>query len=317
MPIVFEDMEKERGNLSVGVYAPSGAGKTTGALKIAEGIRNALYPDKSLKEIGLIVDTEKRASTKAVGRTVGGEVISAVSMYSFEPPYHIIKLIEVLEYAQKTGKKIVILDSYTAFWSGKDGILERVSEIESSGEAKKLYGPWSEKEIVTKKNYLKWLIRGTDMHLIVTLRAKTEYVIEVNKYGKQAPKAIGLKEDMQADLRYEFDVVFSIDKDTHEISIEKDNIGFKEIREASEEPNRPLSIQDGFDLATIVASGISEEELEKRRKQKIIDFILSEKSYKSAKVKAFEETQKVVFTQEYCEKLSKETLTKIAKVIEY
>ena len=64
----FEPMEKTQSKLSVAVYAPSGAGKTTAAIKIAMGIRNKLYPGEKLSDIGLFIDTERRSSTKAVGR---------------------------------------------------------------------------------------------------------------------------------------------------------------------------------------------------------------------------------------------------------
>lgn len=315
---MFEDMNKERSNLSVGVFGPSGSGKTTAIFKIAMGIRDKCYPGEQLKDIGLLVDAEKRSSLKAVGRNVGGEVLEPMKLYNFEPPYTLNKLMTVLEYAVKNGIKIIGVDSYSLFWSGKDGILERVSELDVElADKKKMYGAWSEREIISAKNILKSIIRDTGVHIILSFRAKTEYVLETNKYGKQVPKAIGVKEDTQPDLRYEFDVVLSIDKDTHEVTIAKDNIGFAELRGTYPDPCCPISVQDGYALADIVTRGLTEKDIMERTKQKHIAFILSEKAFKSEKVAQLEKGKSITFTEEYCNKLSEKTLKAIAEAIKY
>jgi hypothetical protein len=181
----FEKMERTQSKLSVAVYGPSSSGKTTGAIKLAMGIRDELYPGESLTDIGLFIDTERRNSTKSVGRSIGGEVLEALEMYAFEPPFDIYKLAKLVDYAVTVKKKkIIVIDSYTAFWSGVDGILERVAALEVSlGESKKMYGAWSEKEIITKKNVLKNLMTNSGAHIIICFRAKTEYVLEPNFKG--------------------------------------------------------------------------------------------------------------------------------------
>jgi hypothetical protein len=313
----FEPMERTQSKLSVGVYAPSGAGKTTSALKLAMGIRNKLYPGQDLKDIGLFIDTERRSSTKAVGRSIGGEVLEPLELYSFEPPYDICQLAKLVEYAVTVKKKkIIVIDSYTAFWSGVDGILERASEIDVAlAGQKKMYGAWSEKEIISKKNILKNLLTNSEAHIIVCFRAKTEYVIETNFKGKQTPRAIGVKEDMQADVRYEFDCVMSLDKETHECKIVKDRIGFMELRNTSESPEAPITVADGEALATLVSEGLSLEEIAKRKIDKYVNFILDEKNHKSSKVALLEQKKQVEFTEEVLRKYDYETLTKIVKFI--
>ena len=317
MEFEFEEMERAQSKLSVAVYAPSGAGKTTAALKIAKGIQEQLYPDENLKDIGLFIDTERRSSTKSVGRVVGGEKLEPLELYNFEPPYDVLKLAKLVEYAVNVKrKKIIVVDSYTAFWSGMDGVLDNVARLESElGESKKMYGAWSEKEIITKKNVLKNLMTNSDAHLIICFRAKTEYVIEMNSRGKNVPRAVGLKEDMQADVRYEFDSVLSIDKETHEIDIVKDRIGFAEYRMTSANPEAPITVEDGKQLAKIVSEGISLDEMAARKTQKLISFILDEKAHKSSKVKYFEEAKKLELTEEYLKTLPYDMLTKITNYI--
>lgn len=315
---IFEPMDKTQSKLSVAVYGPSGSGKTVSALKLAKGIKEQLYPDESLEDIGLYIDTERRSSTKVVGRSIGGEVLDPLELYVFEPPFDINKLADLIDYAVNVKhKKIIVIDSYTAFWSGVDGILDRVAELDVElGTAKKAYGAWSEKEIVKKKNILKNLMTNTQAHLIICFRAKTEYVLEPNAKGKMAPRPVGLKEDMQQDVRYEFDAVISIDKDTHEAEIVKDRIGFYEIRETSDNPTGPLTIEDGKCLARLASEGLSLEEIVERKTNTMVKFILDAKSHNSGIVKALETKLKVEFTEDVVKKFSYDNLIKIVKALQ-
>lgn len=313
MEFEFEEQNRTASKLSVAVYGPSGSGKTCAMFKIAMGIRDQLYPGEKLKDIALFIDTERRSSTKAVGRNVGGEALEPFELYAFEPPFDIIRLSKLVEYAINIKhKKIIVIDSYTAFWSGMEGILDRVANLDVElGASKKLYGAWSEKEIVTKKNILKNLMTNSEAHMIIGFRAKTEYVLEVNSRGKTTPKAIGLKEDMQQDVRFEFDVVISLDKDTHEAEVVKDRIGYLEFKQTSENPNSPITIQDGRDLARIVSEGVSSEEVMKRKLNTYINFILDEKAHKSSKVQSFEKAKNVTITKEYLDTLDYDKLQKL------
>lgn len=317
MPFTFEPMQREASKLSVAVFAPSGAGKTTAAFKIAMGIRNKLYPGEKLEDIGLFIDTERRSSTKSVGRSIGGDVLEPMEMYSFEPPFDVLKLQELFDYAiTQCHKKIIVVDSYTAFWSGSEGILERVAEYDvNNGASKKMYGGWSEKEIVHKKNVLKNLMSNSAAHVIMCFRAKTEYVIEMNERGKQQPKAIGVKEDMQSDVRYEFDSVLSLDKETHNVEVVKDRIGFSEYRMTSENPEAPLTVADGEILAKLVSEGLTLEEVAQRKVAMLRRFILNEKAHKASKIKAFESAKNVTIDEAYLDTLNYDMLTKLTQFL--
>ena len=318
MGFEFEPMDKTQTKLSVAVYGPSGSGKTVAAFKLAKGIQEQLYPDEKLEDIGLYIDTERRSSTKVVGRSIGGEVLNPLELYTFEPPFDIYKLAELIDYAVYVKhKKIIVVDSYTAFWSGVDGILDRVAELDVElGAAKKMYGAWSEKEIVKKKNILKNLMTNSEAHMIICFRAKTEYVLEPNAKGKMMPRPVGLKEDMQQDVRYEFDAVISIDKETHEAEVVKDRIGFYEIRETSKNPTSPLTIEDGKCLARLVSEGLSLEEIAKRKTATMINYILDAKEHNSSVIKALETRLKVTFTKEIVEKFTYDNLCKIVKALQ-
>ena len=147
--------------------------------------------------------------------------------------------------------------------------------------------------------------------LMVSMHWGTEYVLEPNFKGKMTPKAIGLKEDMQGDVRYEFDCVLSLDKDTHEVSIVKDRIGYDELRQTSENPASPLTIEDGRILAKLATEGMSLEEIAKRKRDTYIRFILDEKAHKSSKIQMFETSKKTELTESYLQTLSYELLKKL------
>jgi len=317
MEFQFEPMDRTQSKLSVAVYGPSGAGKTVALLKLAKGIQMQLYPDESLKDIGLYIDTERRSSTKVVGRSVGGEALEPLELYAFEPPFDVFKLAELIEYAvTQKGKKIIVIDSYTAFWSGMDGILDRAAEIEVSlGAQKKAYGAWSEKEIIKKKNVLKNIMTNANAHILVGFRAKTEYVLEPNARGRMTPRAVGLKEDMQADVRYEFDAVISIDKETHGAEVVKDRIGFMEIRNTSDDPEGPITIKDGMILSGIAAKGLSLTDAIAEKRKTLISFLSDAKAKGDPKLGLFEKKRGVAIDTAYLEGLSYEQLTLLVKFL--
>jgi hypothetical protein len=58
-------------------------------------------------------------------------------------------------------------------------------------------------------------------HIIATMRAKQEYVLETNDKGKQTPKKVGLAPVQRDGMEYEFTVMLDIDM-SHVASASKD-----------------------------------------------------------------------------------------------
>jgi hypothetical protein len=156
---------------------------------------------------------------------------------------------------------------------------------------------------------------NAEAHMIMCFRAKTEYVLETNARGKTQPRAIGVKEDMQADVRYEFDCVLSLDKETHSVNIVKDRLGYAEYRMTSENPEAPFTVADGEVLAKLCSEGLTLEEIAKRKYETCVRFVLDEKAHKSSKVAAFEKSKGITLTEEYLRSLDYEMLTKLVKFL--
>ena len=57
-------------------------------------------------------------------------------------------------------------------------------------------------------------------HVIVTMRSKTEYVVETDERGRKVPRKVGLKPDQREGIEYEFDIVGELDYE-HTLVISK------------------------------------------------------------------------------------------------
>lgn len=61
-----------------------------------------------------------------------------------------------------------------------------------------------------------------DVHILATLRTKTEYVVEADNNGKMAPRKVGTKPVQKEEMEYEFMLNFTISID-HMAETSKDN----------------------------------------------------------------------------------------------
>jgi hypothetical protein len=92
-----------------------------------------------------------------------------------------------------------------------------------------------------------------DKHLIVTTRAKTEYVLE-EKNGKQVPRKMGLAPKQREGLEYELTCFLELDKD-HNFIASKDRTGL-----FSAEFPEPFTVDVGKKLLAWLGSGVVRNE---------------------------------------------------------
>jgi hypothetical protein len=81
------------------------------------------------------------------------------------------------------------------------------------------YAAW--REVTPDHNALVEALLSSRCHMIVTMRVKTEYVLETNDRGKQVPRKVGLAPVQRDGVEYEFTVVMDIDID-HKAAASKD-----------------------------------------------------------------------------------------------
>lgn len=197
--MLIRKAERKKAKLRLGISGPSGSGKTWSALEIATGMQG---------KIGMI-DTE-------AGR---GELYGSDFEYDLirlDAPYSPERYIEAIKTFEKSGYDILIIDSLSHAWVGEGGVL---SIVDKAGSNSFTQG-W--RVGTPKQNALVEAIVTSKIHIITTLRTKTEYVVEKNDRGKAEPRKIGLSPIQRDGLEYEFTLFMDINQE-HIAHITKDN----------------------------------------------------------------------------------------------
>lgn len=192
--------------LRVGLVGPSGSGKTYTALAIATAL--------GYERIG-VLDTENR-SARRYARTFPRR-FQSLELSHFSPRDYI----EAIHAAEAAGIEVLIIDSLSHAWMGRGGVLEMVDQSarrQSRGGSQGNFNGW--REVTPEHNRLVDALVQAKLHLIVTMRVKTEYVVEKSDGGKSVPRKIGLAPVQRDGLEYEFDVVGDLSPE-HDLAITK------------------------------------------------------------------------------------------------
>jgi len=192
--------ERKKAKLRLGIAAPSGAGKTYSALLLAFGLGG---------KVGLI-DTEHGS----------GDLYAHLGDYdiiSVEAPYTVAKYTEAIKAFEAAGYSTIIIDSLTHAWAGDGGLLDKQGKMADRGTNS--FAAW--RTITPEHNNLVDSMLRSPCHIIATMRAKQEYVLETNDKGKQQPKKVGMAPVQREGMEYEFTVMLDVDMN-HIASASKD-----------------------------------------------------------------------------------------------
>lgn len=189
MALTFKKATKTEAKLRLALIGTSGSGKTFTALTFA----TALAPTGKIA----VIDTERGSASKYADKFS----FDALDLDTFAPA----KYVEAIAAAQAAGYEVLVIDSLSHAWSGKDGALEMVDKAAKRSQSGNSFTAW--RDVTPEHNRMIDAIVGANMHVIVTLRAKTEYVMEANAHGKLTPRKIGLAPVQRDGMEYEFDVV--------------------------------------------------------------------------------------------------------------
>lgn len=198
----------------VGLTGPSGSGKTLSALLMAYGMTG------DWDKIGLI-DSENRSADLYAETVKAGVHIPSFHKIDLESPYTTEKYIEAIKAFEDYGVEVIIIDSGTHAWAGEGGILEQKDQI--SKTKANSFAAWG--ELTPKQNRFIETIQKSKCHVLMTLRAKTEYVLEINEKGKQVPRKVGMAPIQRDGLEYEFTLVMDLTAD-HYATVSKDRTIF-------------------------------------------------------------------------------------------
>lgn len=196
--LAFKKATKEKAKGKVALIGPSGSGKTWTALQLA---RELAGPTGRIA----VADSEHGTAAKYADSFE----FDHLALESYEPENYI----ESLQLAARQGYDVVILDSLSHAWAGKGGLLEFVDqERKKSKSGNAFTDGWG--KATPRHNRLIEALLACPIHLIVTMRSKTEYVIEKDeKTGKSTPRKVGMQPVQRDGLEYEFDVVGDMDNE--------------------------------------------------------------------------------------------------------
>ena len=202
--VAFRKAVKVEAKLRLALAGPSGAGKTYTALTLA----TALAGDKPVA----LIDTEKGSASKYADLFA----FDVLELDDFDPD----RYVEAINAAVAEGYGVVVIDSLTHAWNGKSGLLEQVERVAKLRHGGNTFKAWGDHEIRRKESALIAALTGSPLHIIGTMRTKTEYVVETNDRGKATPRKVGTAPIQRDGLEYEFDIVGELTPD-NELIVQK------------------------------------------------------------------------------------------------
>lgn len=204
----FKEASQSDVRMKMALAGKSGAGKTLGALKIAKGLIN------DMTKVGV-------AQTEAGRAQCYINQIGKFKVLEMAPPFNPQSFINVIEAAEKAGLKCLIIDSISDEWAGIGGALDIHSDV--SEVTKNSYTAW--KKVTPQHDAVFNKILQSPIHIICTIKKKTDYVLETNDKGKQVPKRVGVKDIAREDTEYKWILQLDLDQEGNLAKASKDNTG--------------------------------------------------------------------------------------------
>ena len=192
--MAFTKATKSQARLRMALVGPSGSGKTFTALTLARHLTDGTVA---------LIDTEHGSASKYADKFA----FDVMELTSFHPD----KYVQAIREAEQAGYAVLIIDSLSHAWSGKDGALEQVDHAVARSRSSNSFAAW--REVTPLHTKLIDTILGSRCHIIATMRSKTEWVLEKNEKGATVPRKIGLAPVQRDGMEYEFDVVADMDGD--------------------------------------------------------------------------------------------------------
>jgi hypothetical protein len=191
--MAFQKAVKSKSKGRIGIDGPSGAGKTKTALLIARGI---VGPEGRIA----LIDSEFGSASKYADE-------HEFSVHEMEGNKNPAAFVSAIKEAEKDGFDICIVDSGTHAWDGTKEIVDRAKAADKHHDG---HAAWDQG---TKAwNAFLDAIMGSRMHIIVTMRSKTEFAREKDETtGKTRVVKLGMAPEIRDGTEFVFDVMVSMD----------------------------------------------------------------------------------------------------------
>lgn len=224
----IEKATRLKSKLRIGMFGPSGAGKTYSSLLMAKGLCGDW-------EKVIVIDTERRSAGLY-------EHLGPYNTLPFDPPYTPERYIDAIKVCEQAGMEVIVIDSISHEWDGPGGIIEISNNMPGNS-----FTNWS--KLTPRHNKFIDTILQSSAHVICCGRAKQDYVLSENERGKQVPTKVGLKAVTRDGFDYEMTLAFDLDI-KHNAESAKDRTGL-----FADKPAFKITEQTGEQLAEWVSSG--------------------------------------------------------------
>ena len=210
MKLSIKKAARHEQHLRIGLVGPSGSGKTYTALRLARGL---VGPEGKI----LVIDTERGSASLYAGEPECAGEFDVIELDSYAPE----TLTQAIRLGEQEGYGAIVIDSLSHFWQGKDGALEQVEKAAKRSGGGNQFAGW--RDVTPRHNSMIDAILAAKAHMLVTMRSKTEWVLEQDSRGKQVPRKVGLQPVQRPGMEYEFTIVGEISQD-HDLVISKSRI---------------------------------------------------------------------------------------------
>ena len=216
--------------LRLNISAPSGAGKTYSALRMAKGLVN------DWGKVA-VIDTENGSASLY-------SHLGDFNTIDLTPPFTPEKYIEAINTCVNAGMEAIIIDSSTHEWAC---LIEENELLAQSKFRGNTWSAWSQ----TTPRHDKFInaVLHCPVHVITCTRSKMETVMGDDKKVKK----VGMKDVQREGWEYELTISLNIDRDTHLAIPSKDRTNLFEGK-------NPFLITEetGKEIANWCNSGVSE-----------------------------------------------------------
>jgi len=197
---MFKPAEKQQAKLRMTIDGPAGSWKTYTALRFAYAI-----VQRNNGKIA-VVDTERGSASKYVGEAPNGTPwqFDVLELTNFSPE----RYTEAVLAAGRAGYTVLIIDSLSHAWEGVGGALELKDRIAGSSNENS-FTAW--RHVTPLHNRMVDSILQAPMHIITTMRSRTEYVPEITHGKITGVRRVGLAPVQRPGVEYEFDLVCDMD----------------------------------------------------------------------------------------------------------
>lgn len=203
--MAFVKATKSMATIKLAVCGQSGAGKTTSALLLAQGLGGKIA----------LLDTENTSAALKADQ-FEFDLWNEQDPTGYPPEY----FIKVIHEAERAGYRTLIIDSITHEWFGRGGCLEIQNSLTTTRYKGNSTMAW--REVTPRHQAFLDAIQNANINIICTIRSKPQTVISKDEIGKVKVLRVGL-EPMQRDgIEYEFTIFFDIERDSHAADALKD-----------------------------------------------------------------------------------------------